>query len=374
MEKTPDNTATVGSAGPSTHEAPSQESQSRQTHAVTYRELNKKTNTLAYILQSRGVKPGTIVAIMLERSIEMIIGLLGILKAGCAYLPIEPTYPEKRINYMLKDSNAGLLLVDDKSEIRISKFEINPNGSKSKNQPSSSFPNNQYPITNTQTDGPIVLNLEHLALRHIEAELDSDFEVSTSDLNLKASGIAYVIYTSGTTGRPKGVLIEHSSVNNLAISQAGRFKIDASERIMQFSSISFDASVEQIFISLFNGAALVLVDKETLLESAKFNDYVNKQAVTHLHAVPSFLATLEPTKIPRLRRVLSGGAVCPPGLAGRWIYQCDFYNRYGPTETTVTSIELLVKEDHLTTTSLTIGKPMANTRVFILDKNRKLVP
>ncbi|MCP4151950.1 MAG: amino acid adenylation domain-containing protein, partial [bacterium] len=184
---------------------------------------------------------------------------------------------------------------------------------------------------------------------------------------------AYIIYTSGTTGRPKGVLIEHTSVANLAISQARRFNIDSSERIMQFSSISFDASVEQIFISLFSGAALVLVDKETLMGGDKFNDYVNNQAITHLHAVPSFLATLEPAKNRGLRRVISGGDVCPPDLAGKWISRCDFYNEYGPTETTVTSIELSVKKTHLTT-GVTIGKPIDNTLLLILDKNRKLIP
>ncbi|MCP4218508.1 MAG: amino acid adenylation domain-containing protein, partial [bacterium] len=176
--------------------------------------------------------------------------------------------------------------------------------------------------------------------------------------------LAYIIYTSGSTGRPKGVLIRHSSVINLVISQARRFNIDSSERIMQFSPISFDASVEHIFITLLNGAALVQVDKETLLGGDKFNDYVNKQAVTHLDAVPSFLATLEPAKYRGLRRVISGGEACPPELAGRWNSQCDFYNQYGPTESTVTAITLRVKKNRLTTstTTLRIGKPIANTQ------------
>ncbi|MCP4156733.1 MAG: amino acid adenylation domain-containing protein, partial [bacterium] len=295
-------------------------------------------------LQGKGFEPGTIVAIMVERSIQMIIGLLGILKAGCAYLPIEPTHPEERIDYMLKDSNTRIVLKEPQ--------ELKEFGELNKG----------IEIIDINT---IYRHSNSTEIRHPASGI-RPFGPTT--------GIAYIIYTSGTTGRPKGVVIEHSSVVNLAISQARRFKIDTSERIMQFSAISFDASVEQVFISLLNGAVLVLVEKETLLGGEKFNDYVNKQAVTHLHAVPSFLATLEPTKIPGLRRMIAGGDLCPPQLAKRWIHQCDFYNEYGPTETTVTSIELLIKETHLTGTILTIGKPIANTLLFILDKNRKLVP
>ncbi|MCP4154528.1 MAG: amino acid adenylation domain-containing protein, partial [bacterium] len=328
---------------PSTHETPLQESQSRQATAVTYRELNEKSNRLAGLLKSKGVQPGTIVAIMPERSIEMIIGIIGILKAGAAYLPIDPEYPEERIKYMLRDSSTKIVLRELK--------EFNELG-----------------------EGIEIIDI------HTIYQLFSSTETRHSALGIRhpasalpTSSPAYIIYTSGTTGRPKGVLIEHSSVVNLAISQVKRFKLDTSERIMQFSSISFDASVEQIVISLFSGAVLVLVDKETLTGGEKFNDYVNKQAVTHLNSVPSFLATLEPAQNRQLRRVIAGGEKCPPELVGRWISQCDFYNQYGPTETTVTSIALAVKKNNVPTT-LSIGKPIANTRVFILDKNRKLVP
>ncbi|MCP4146984.1 MAG: amino acid adenylation domain-containing protein, partial [bacterium] len=318
------------------------ESSLQHTRQITYRKLNEKSNRLAHLLRGKGVKPGTIVAIMVERSIEMIIGLMGILKAGAAYLPIDPEYPKERIDYMLKDSNTRLL-IKELQELR--KFE-----------------------------GIVIIAINTIYQTFSSTETQHPASgLLASDIP-QASGIAYVIYTSGSTGRPKGVLIRHTSVVNLAHSQARRFKIDTRERVMQFSSISFDASVEQIYISLFSGAVLVLVDKEILLGGDKFSDYMNKQAVTHLHAVPTFLNTLEPAKNRGLRRVIAGGEVCPPELPGRWHSQCDFYNEYGPTETTVTSIELLVKEAHLTTTTLTIGKPIDNTRVFILDKYRKLVP
>ncbi|MCP4150510.1 MAG: amino acid adenylation domain-containing protein, partial [bacterium] len=312
---------------------------------ISYWELNEKSDRLAHHLQSKGVKPGTIVAIMSARSIEMIIGLLAILKAGGAYLPIDTEYPQERINYMLNDSNASLLIKEFNDLKELSEFG----------------------------EGIEILD-SHTICKLSSTENQHPAPSTPAPSTRPESGLAYIIYTSGSTGRPKGVLIEHSSVVNLVISQARRFKIDTSERVLQFSSISFDASVEQIFISLSSGAVLVLVDKVILLGGNKFNDYVNKQAITHLDAVPAFLATLEPDENRGLKRVIAGGDICPPELAGRWFSQCDFFNEYGPTETTVTSIELSVKETHLKTSSLSIGKPIDNTQVFILDKNSNLVP
>ncbi|MCP4151766.1 MAG: amino acid adenylation domain-containing protein, partial [bacterium] len=333
---------------------------------ITYQELNKKTNHLANQLQNRGVKPGTIVAIMVERSIDMITAMLGILKAGAVYLPIDYEYPENRISYVLQDSNAAILLVDTKSEIRISASETKPKAKK---------PHDQNRLSETD-----ILNLTHMTSKASGPQTETQPGFTIPEQTRKAAGMghpstrpAYIIYTSGSTGRPKGVLITHTSVVNLATSQVRRFKMDTGERVMQFSSISFDASVEQIYIALFSGAVLVLVDKATLLDSEKFSRYINRQAVTHLNAVPSFLATLTPADNPGLRRLVSGGDVCPPELPAKWLSQCDFYNEYGPTETTVTATVLPVKEHHLTT-PLTIGKPIANTRLFIIDKYSKLVP
>ncbi|MCP4156939.1 MAG: AMP-binding protein, partial [bacterium] len=168
---------------PSTHEAPLHAPQSRQPHAVTYRELNKKANTLAYILQSKGVKSGTIVALMVERSIEMIIALLGILKAGGAYLPIALEYPDERINYMLKDSNAKVLLKEfgEFNELK----ELKGFGEES-----------------------AIVDINIINQLSSSAEIQSP----VSDNRQPASALAYIIYTSGSTGRPKGVLIEHRNV------------------------------------------------------------------------------------------------------------------------------------------------------------------
>jgi amino acid adenylation domain-containing protein len=253
---------------------------------------------------------------MVERSIEMIIGILGILKAGGAYLPIDPGYPAERSDYMLKDSGAKILL----------------------------------------TNLPEGWSFHH-----------SSFTIHHSPNNL-----AYVIYTSGSTGRPKGVAIRHFSVVNLAFSQKRYFNIIKEDRILQFSSMCFDASVEQVFISLFTGSCLVLVDKDTLLDSKKFEEFIAVQGITHLHAVPSFLNTMRLKGTYNLKRIVAGGDICPVSLARKWGTQCEFYNEYGPTETTVTSVELKVSHVDDRWVRLPVGKPVGNTVVFLLDKGMKL--
>ncbi|MCP4154843.1 MAG: amino acid adenylation domain-containing protein, partial [bacterium] len=323
-EKTPDNTAIVGPSIPY-----------KNTISITYKELNKKANKLAALLQEKGIVPGTIVAIMGERSIETMSAILAILKAGAAYLPIEPGYPGERIKYILEDSCARLL------------------------------------ITTRTAAKKITLNQESVYLDDEPAPPRSS---SMQPIPPRHSEPAYVIYTSGSTGKPKGVLVEHYSVVNLAFSQKKRFEITKNDRILQFSSISFDASVEQIFIALFSGTELHLIDKDTLLNNEKFDRYTAARAITHIHAVPSFLDSMELKSPYKLKRIIAGGDVCTLGLAGKWSKHCDFYNEYGPTETTVTSLELLVKEVEENQLRLPIGKPVGNTTIYLLDKLMNPVP
>ncbi|UCH95170.1 MAG: amino acid adenylation domain-containing protein [Candidatus Aminicenantes bacterium] len=191
-----------------------------------------------------------------------------------------------------------------------------------------------------------------------------------------ATSLAYVIYTSGSTGKPKGVLVEHASVINLAYSQKSRFAINEDDRVLQFSTICFDASVEQIFIAFFSGAVLVIIDKNTILDTRQFDAFVSAHCITHIHAVPSFLNNmkLSNASISTLKRVISGGDVCPAALARKWSKHSDFYNEYGPTETTVTSIEMLFKTVDERLTGLPIGKPINNTTVYLLDRWFNPVP
>ncbi|MCP4146786.1 MAG: AMP-binding protein, partial [bacterium] len=293
VEKTPDSIGLVGSrqSTPSTPKTPLQKPQSRQAHAVTYRELNEKANRLARHLQSKGVEPGTIVAIMLERSIEMIIGLLGILKAGGTYLPIEPGYPQERIDYMLKDSNARLLLVDNKSETPIFKSETKPNDQNLNDQ--------------NQKERPVVLNLEHLAFEYLESEFVSDFEFRASDF----PSPAYIIYTSGTTGKPKGVLIEHRGVLRL-ITGTNYIEISGDDRLLLTGAFVFDITTFEIWGPMLNGAGLYLVPKEHILDAVKLEIILTKNKISILHLIPQLfnqVAQQNPRVFAGLSTFLVGG-------------------------------------------------------------------
>ena len=186
--------------------------------------------------------------------------------------------------------------------------------------------------------------------------------------------LAYIIYTSGSTGIPRGVMVEHRSVVNLAVSQARTFEIDKNERILQFSSVSFDASVEQIFMAFYTGAALVMIDKMLLLDNLRFERFLQGHRITHVHAVPSFIATMKPRKYRHLKRVIAGGDICPPRLAQEWSRYCDFYNEYGPTETTVTSIEWLAPPHFSAAGPLPIGKAIGNTYIYVVDPGMRFLP
>jgi amino acid adenylation domain-containing protein len=308
-------------------------------HQLTYAELEYRSRRLAGLLMERGIGTGNIAGILVERSLDMFISLLAVLKSGAAYLPIDPSYPGQRIDFILADSGAKVL------------------------------------VTKGNLTRGIKRKPEMIDIHSPEwSNVSSSQPLNHSTVN--PFDLAYVIYTSGSTGKPKGVMIEHYSVVNLVVSQVSHFPITASERVLQFSSIAFDASVEQIFIALSTGAALVLVSKEVLLDGERFEDFVCRYAVTHLHAVPSFLKTLDIVGTCQLKRVISGGDICPVSLAVDWSQLCDFYNEYGPTETTVTAIEMQIGSlnDTGSQAQLPIGRPIANTMVYILDRWQQLVP
>ncbi len=301
---------------------------------LTYKELNIKANQLAMILQNKGVEADSIVGIMIDRSLDMIVGIMAILKAGGAYLPIDPEYPKDRIEYMLSDSNTKILLT-------------------------------QSNLTrDVEFEGETII---------IEDILYNTECINAKKIN-KATDLAYIIYTSGSTGKPKGVMIEHKSVINLAYSQISQFKVDEKDRILQFSTICFDASIEQIFIALLSGAALVLINKDTLLNVEAFEEYLIEHEVTHVNAVPAFLKNINYRKEYKIKRVVSGGDICPVDLANYWSEHCDFYNEYGPTETTVTCARRLLKNKAEVSKSLSIGQPINNVKAYILDKNNNIQP
>ncbi|WP_262421976.1 AMP-binding protein [Bacillus aquiflavi] len=291
---------------------------------LTYRELNEKSNQVARLLQEKGVQPDTIVGIMIERSLEMIIGMMGILKSGAAYLPIDLEYPEERIKYMVEDSGTKLVLtqahlfekLDFAGNERVSKIAIDDETI-----------NNQK-RTNLERDS----NRDHLA---------------------------YVIYTSGSTGSPKGVLIEHHSLVNLCHWYVEFHEIKESDRITNYLKISFDASIGEIFPCLITGATLYVLNPNIRLEMDKLNDYMNHNGIT--------VATL-PCKVSEqfilqendsLRMLIVGGEKLKVNQDTRY----QIVNAYGPTENTVATTSFLVdrKSHHIP-----IGKNHFITLTFIL--------
>jgi amino acid adenylation domain-containing protein/non-ribosomal peptide synthase protein (TIGR01720 family) len=306
--------------------------------SMTYSELNARANQVARVLREKGVKPDSIVGIMFERSFEMIIGILGILKAGGAYLPIDPEYPEERIKFMLKDCEAKILLTQS------------------------------WLSDMLEFDGDIF-------------GLDNDTIYKGSDFNLETvnqtSDLVYVIYTSGSTGMPKGVMIEHRSLVNYCSYQINRLKINEHDRSLQTSTITFDMSVEQIFTAVLAGAALYMIEKDVLLDHAKFVSFMKDNAITYLHAVPSLLDNLNTDGLDHLKRIVSGGELCTSCLIKKLIQgkKFEFHNSYGPTEATIISNMHLVRVDALKLNAvIPIGRPISNCKLYILDPDQNLVP
>jgi amino acid adenylation domain-containing protein len=296
-----------------------------EDRVLTYRELDEVSNRLGHYLQSvHGIRGEALVSILLERSEWQIISILGIQKAGGGYVPIDPSYPHERVSYMLSDSQSRLLI--DAAEL--SRF----------------------------------------------AAVSDQYSVSSPLRDVDADNIAYVIYTSGTTGQPKGVMVCHRNIVNYITYQRREFGITADENILQLSRISFDASVEQIFIALLSGARLTLINKDLLLAADQIESLIDEAGITHIHGVPSLLKTLRPRVYRALKRVVSGGEPCDRSLADSWSGYHSFYNKYGPTETTVSSVELHYRPGMREGAVVPIGVPVGNTCIYILDAQEQLLP
>jgi amino acid adenylation domain-containing protein len=327
---------------------------------LTYKELNRKSNQLAHLLRKKGVGSDTIVGICMEPSLELIIGILGILKAGGAYLPIDPEYPRERIDYMLKDSNALVLL--KKFEIRISKFETNPNDKNSNDQ--------------NKISTPIVLDFEHLNFEFV-----SDFEFRASDL--RPLGLVYIIYTSGSTGTPKGVMMEHRNLVNLIFYQYRHTGIDFS-RVLQFTTISFDVSFQEIFSTLLAGGVLFLVNKEVKQDIPGLLALVDRNKIRTLFLPASFLKFVLGNEayvqgIPGgVKHIVTAGEqlVVTPVFKEYIISQnIRLHNHYGPSEThVVTSLTLDAGTGKDIPELPAIGRPISNTAVYIVDREGQLQP
>jgi amino acid adenylation domain-containing protein len=312
---------------------------------LTYATLNQQADLLANYLIKSGVEMEEIVGVMMGRSFEMITGILGTMKAGAAYLPLDPNYPAERLRYMIEDSGLRVLLTQQHLKARITEL-----------LPASSL-------------------VKVIAL-DVEAALDAGESADHSSRIVAPHNLAYVIYTSGSTGRPKGTLLEHRGLVNLIAEQKRAFAIAPGTRVMQFAALSFDASVWEIFMTLGNGATLVLGDVEEMVASGKLAQWLRREGINIVTLPPTVLRLMEAENLPELRVVISAGEACEPELVRKWATGSSFFNAYGPTETTVcASMELLRAEAIVAGHErVTIGRALRNVELHILDERRQPVP
>ncbi len=305
---------------------------------LSYRELNERANQLAHYLQKLGAGPEIVVAICLERSLEMIIAMWAVLKAGAAYLPLDPVYPSERLKFMLEDSGAPLLISRSDLGIHIS--------------------------TEKQ---------QTLYLDEKEKEIGSESRENPISSALPEN-LAYVIYTSGSTGTPKGTLIQHQSLCNFATAHVRALGVDSFSRWLQFASFSFDASVSEIFTAFTAGGTLCLAKRETILATPSLIQFINDQRITVAILPPSVLAILPPERVPGLNIVISAGENLPADVVARWNQGRKFFNGYGPTEATVGPTIYQVEHVPEGTTTIPIGKPLNNIKAYVLDRYLNPVP
>ncbi|NCS37561.1 MAG: amino acid adenylation domain-containing protein [Microcystis aeruginosa BS13-10] len=302
---------------------------------LTYNELNCRANQLAHYLQKLGVKADTLVGISLERSLDMIVGLLGILKAGGAYLPLDPDYPSERLQFAIADAQLSLLLTQ---EGLIDKL-----------------PEHQAPL---------------ILLDRFTEEINQNSQDNLTGV-VTANNLANLIYTSGSTGKPKGVMVEHRGLFNLAQAQIKTFNLQSNYRILQFASLNFDASIWEIIMAMGAGATLYLDTKDALMPGLPLMGRLKDYGITHVTLPPSALAALPLEEIPELQTIIVAGEACSEELIKQWATGRNFFNAYGPTETSVCAT---VEKWTDATEKITIGRPIANTQIYILDSHLQPVP
>ncbi|MCF4140797.1 amino acid adenylation domain-containing protein [Streptomyces sp. Tue 6430] len=306
--------------------------------SLSYAELNERADRLAHHLIGHGVGPERIVALLLPRSVDIVVAQLAVMKAGGAYLPVDPDYPADRIAYMIDDARPSLLLTVHAHADR---------------------------VPDAAAAGRVVPDRLDLDRLDLAAEPATDPVDADRRAALTVAHPAYVIYTSGSTGRPKGVVVSHQGLAAFATVEAERFGVDPDSRVLQFSSPSFDASVLELCMSLPWGAALVIPPPGPLADEA-LGRVLAERAVTHALIPPAALATVPVTDLPDLRTLIVGGDATDAALVDRWAPGRRMVNAYGPTESTVvaTLSEPLTAG---TGTAPPIGAPIDNTRVYVLD-------
>ena len=322
----------------------------------TYGELNERANRLGHYLMKRGVGPEVLVGLCAERSEEMVVGLLGIQKAGGAYVPLDPGYPQERLAYMVRDS--GLAIVVTAGDVAWSSIRA------------------------------VAGNLGRVEVVRVDedwGEISAQGEASNPRSGVRANNAAYVIYTSGSTGQPKGVVVEHGGVVNHNVATARAFRLGAEDRVLQFSTINFDAAVEEMFPAWSVGARVVLRPGGMLISGEELLELVEREQLTVLDLPTAYwhewvyeLALLGRPLPDSLRLMVVGGDKASAEHLSKWreVAGCGvgWINTYGPTEGTIIASLYEQEAEAEVPATLPIGRPLANVRLYILDRQGEPVP
>jgi amino acid adenylation domain-containing protein len=316
---------------------------------LTYQELNKKANQLAHYLQKLGVKPDTLVGICMERSLEMVIGILAIMKAGGGYLPLDPSYPPERLAFMLTDAQLSFLLVQTHLVEQL--------------------PPHQAKVINVDKNWGEFANYSEL----------------NPESNVQLENIAYVIYTSGSTGKPKGAINTHQGLCNRLLWMQETYQLTSEDCVLQKTPFSFDVSVWEFFWSLFTGATLVIAKPGGHQDARYLVELITQQQITTLHFVPSmlqvFLDAPGVENCQSLKRVICSGEALPVELQTRFFEYLKFtglnnvelHNLYGPTEAAIDVTSWKCQPNNQENI-VPIGRPIANTQIYILNQQLQPVP
>lgn len=401
--------------------------------SLTYHELDEQSSHLALVLQQYGVRTESLVAIMVERSLEMVIGLLGILKAGAAYLPIDPHFPKERILYMLDDSKAEMVLTQPSLMVEIppmfSGKVLTMQGGTGISQNAVHMEGgiNTFHYAMHMQEGANVsqdavhteggINISHDALHmqgrinvsnyvvHIQDETDATKDMLHGDVDespqtallqtvcqpaqcedaalqcrtrfddlAAPQNLAYVIYTSGSTGRPKGIQIEHHSVVNCLQAFRQVLPLREGNRFLALTTICFDISVLEIFLPLISGLQVVIASSELQRDPVQLQQFLNDEAIEMVQMTPSSMQMLIHAGLsaPHLTEILLGGEPLPLKVL-QWLQantHARIINVYGPTETTIWSMV----QDVSAATEVTLGRPIANTQIYVLDRELRQTP
>ncbi len=307
--------------------------------SLTYKELDDLSNRFAnYLRASYNLQPDDLIGIQLERSEQMMVAILGVLKTGAAYVPIDPEYPTVRKEFIVSDSNAKILI----------------------------------------TESSFIFDFEYFNGNICVMDIEFDPTVCSSNPLPKlgnANNLAYVIYTSGSTGKPKGVMIEHKAIINTLLSHIDVYKVDRNTNGLLFASFSFDASISEGFINLLTGSPLFIATEKHRKDPNLLVDYMQENEIHVASLPPSYVSTIEMSALSGLKTLITAGDASPYKKALQFHEYGTYINGYGPTETSVcgTLFKLENTETGLIDT-FPVGKPIYNTQIYLLDENENLQP